>query len=335
MPLMIPPELRARLIDSITKVPSVQTHEGRTRLLVDLPGAPFFQRDLGNAQGDITTLVLQLEDNFGADSGWKLLRLIDNAARQVPGTELCNILGEIRQELLRLPRTARLAELGQVHFFDLRQLVFRCVASLPTEGGLSGFLVRGATTRLLRYFCDSLKHRGADMQAWSRERVAISGAPLVVGPLMTPVKLAVGHAAKHKSRLASAHVIWPVYFESPSDCDVLWQDLKATFDQCRRQHMIVVFGLAAASSVPTIPELQSLPEPAFTSLEVSEWMAAIGTGRSWSASLVKQCIDSVLMGYTEGDCMPVDTVYDRLEFCHTTFNECQYDEQELLRRLGD
>src|SRR5262249_7549307 len=153
------------------------------------------------------------------------------AAASVPGTDLGKRLAEVRRALLEAarPRTPKAAETAQVHLFDLRQPVMMCVAQLPPSAGMSGFIVPAATPRLLRYFCDSVQYRGAEYRAWTRDRVAPTRSPLVIGPLRTAIAVALAQAKKVESLLAVKHVVWPAYVESEADADALWQGLQVAF----------------------------------------------------------------------------------------------------------
>ena len=195
---MIADDLRRSLVEAIRKIPLANSFAGRTTLLGGIPKVGYLTRNLENDLGDVMVLVLQLEETFGPKREWRLLQLIDNAAADVQGTDLGNRLAEIRRALLEAarPRSFKAAETAQVHLFDLRQPVLMCAAQLPRSGGISGFVVPAATPRLLRYFCDSLQRRGAEYGAWTRERVAATGSPLVIGPLQTAVSVALAHAKK-------------------------------------------------------------------------------------------------------------------------------------------
>src|SRR5262249_48177046 len=148
-----------------------------------------------NPLGDVTVLVTQLEEIYGPNREWRLLQFIDNVASSIPNTELQTNLLSIRVQLQTTGRPSKLnpAETAQVHMFDLRQPVMMCVGQLPRDGGVSGFVVPGATPMLLKNFCESLRHRGEQYAAWTRDRVVQPYAPKVIGPsaLETPVSVAI------------------------------------------------------------------------------------------------------------------------------------------------
>src|SRR5262249_57059207 len=119
------------------------------------------------------------------------------------------------------PRPPKAAEPAQAPLFVLRQRVMMCVPQLPPSAGMSGFIAPAATPRLLRYFCDSVQYRGAEYRAWTRDRVAPTRSPLVIGPLRTAIAVALAQAKKVESLLAVKHVVWPAYVESEADADAL------------------------------------------------------------------------------------------------------------------
>jgi hypothetical protein len=332
---MIADDLRLELVQTISRTPIAGTEVGRNTLLAGIPNAGAFARNPANGTGDITVLILQLEDNYGREGEWRLLRFIHNAAASVPGTELGRKLETIRQDLQQAarPRTISAAETAQVHLFDLRQSVMMCVGQLPPDGGISGFVVPGATPRLLRYFCDSLRHRGVEYGVWTRDRVAAPTPPLFIGPLQTAVSVAAGHATRVRQLLAVKHVLWPAYVENTADGDSLWQAVKAVFDRPPQKHMVVVFGMPEERALPA--GMLPVPSPRFTSKDVASWITDIAKAKAWHDSLVKRWTTVIVMGFTSGGALPVDIVYDRLEHYHGLVNEHRDDEQALLQALED
>jgi hypothetical protein len=332
---MIADDLRLALVEAISKIPLAVDQVGRTTLLAGIPKAGFLTRNPANDRGDVMVLVLQLEETYGPNREWRLLQLIDNAAASIPGTDLAKQLAEIRRALLEAarPRNPRAAETAQVHLFDLRQPVMMCVGQLPRSGGMSGFVVPAATPRLLRYFCDSLQHRGAEYGAWTRDLIAATRSPVVIGPLQTAISVALTQAKRVESLLAVKHVLWPAYVESEADANALWQGLNATFTQPPQTHLVVVFGMPDGVGAPA--SMKQLPSPAFTPHDVSNWGMDIAKANAWNDALVKRWTTVIVMGYTSGGPLPVDIVYDRLERYHGLVNEYRDDEQGLLRALQE
>jgi hypothetical protein len=332
---MIADDLRRDLVFALSRAPAAQTDPGRTSLLAGIPGAAYFSRNRDNGPGDIMSLVLQLEETYGPNGDWRLLQFIDNAAVTVAGADVARELQRIRNELQRplRPRTVRPAETAQVHLFDLRRPVMMCVGQLPPTGGISGFVLPSATHRLLQYFCDSLRYRGVEYEAWTRDRVAPTPSPLVIGPLQTAVSVAAGRVKNFQQVLAVKHVFWPVYVDNEADADALWQAAKSAFDPVPRNHMIVVFGMPEQRALP--PGMISLPPPQFTSQDVANWMTEIVKARAWQESLVQRWTAVIITGYNTGGPLPVDLVYDRLERTHGLVNAYRDDERGLLQELQD
>jgi hypothetical protein len=330
---MIPDDLRLRLVEAVLKTPLADSAVGRNTFLGGIPG-PGFLRNPDNASGDVMILVLQLEEMFGPAGEWRLLQFIDNAAASVAGTELSRTLRTIRHELetAARPRKVSPANTAQVHLFDLRPPVMMCVGQLPYDGGVSGFVLPGATPRLLQYFCDSLKHRGAEFQAWTRDRIAPIASLLVIGPLHTTVSVATENARRVQRLLAVKHVVWPAYVETMADADALWQALQEAIARPSR-HMVVVFGMPDGQSVPD--GMRLLPPPRFTAGDVATWASDIAAAKAWRAALTERWTTTITMGYPPDTALPVEVVYDRLERYHQLVNEHGDDDHSLLQALLD
>lgn len=332
---MIPTELRFRLVEIIQGLAVAETADGRGQLLADIPNAFAFSRIKDNKNADINGLVLQLQWTFGPYGEWRLLQLVDNAARSIPRSELYDHLQNVRREITTYAQRPRagIAEAGQVHLFDLRRLVMMCVAVLPPDGGLCGYVIPGASTRLLKYFCDNLKFRGAQEKVWTREQVA-TAAPLTVAQPHTGVGKALEEARKKKGLLAVKHVIWPAFFRDAALGCQLWLDLQAAFADRQPGRMIVVFGLEEGPAAGIPPGMYPLPGAQFTQTEIRDWWADLFGGVA-DPRIVERWTSLVSMGYESSASLPVDIVYDRLERYHQIVNECQCDSQKMLGTLSE
>jgi hypothetical protein len=328
---MIGQDLRDRLIALIERIPGTDSALGRTTLLTDIPH-DVLARDESNKHTDVKLLVIQLETSFGPAGEWWLLQMVRTAAANVRGTELETLLMSARDELARItPVAANPAATAQVHMFDLRKIVFKCITLLPNPPGLSGFVITGATPRLVRYFSESLRYRGAESGEWTRDRIVATAPPLVVGPLQVPVVAAIDRARRVQGTLTMKHVVWAAYVESASDAAVLWQGIRSLAGSIPH-HLIVVFGLPASSVAPD--GMEPLPSPAFTSEEISTWIKEIVKARKWELSVVQRSTAFVVSGYQEQGPFPVDDVYDRLLQYHDLVNEHR-DDRALLQALND
>jgi len=338
---VIPDDLRRDLVDRLMDVPLVgldDNDKGRTALLGGIPNAAFFTRNSGNSRGDVMLLLLQLEENFSRTGEWRLLQIIDNALGTVEGTELGVDLHAIRDQLLLVEQGNRavrphLAEVAQVHLFDLRQPVFMCIGQLPTDPGTSGFAVNTPTPRLLAYFCESLKQRGADNRTWSRNDVLTKGPPLVIDPKHTSAAVVRSKIDKVRSLLATKHVLWPMYIEDAGDAAAVWADLAAAFTGALDHHLMVTFGLPAGMDPP--PGMVRLPAPKFTSRDVSNWVGDIGTTMNWQHSVTQEWASVILVDYAGSpDDLPIELVYEWLEFHRGLITQHQTAD-ELLEVLRD
>jgi hypothetical protein len=321
------------LIDALWRLPLADSEAGRNTLVAGIPSAEVLAREAGNAQIDITLLVRQLANNFGPAGEWRLLSLIDNAVPTVAGTELAATLKRLRAELIDAVRAIKPADVAQVHLFDLREAVTRCAATLPSDGGVSGFVVPGATPKLLRYFCESLRHRGVELDVWTRDRVAPTNAPLVIGPLQITVPAAVTNAAKYRQLLSVKHVLWPVFVDHPGDAESLWQGVVSLFDKPPARNMVVVLGMPRGNPHPA--GMAALPEPVFTRQHISVWVGQIAKTKKWDAALVERWTGVIVTHYQQEPSLPVDYVYERLEQYHMLISENRDNDDALLQALTD
>jgi len=334
--------LRRVLVEKLMDVPLVGVDDnavGRTALLAGIPNTAYFTRNSDNARGDVMMLVLQLEENFGAKGEWRLLQLVDNALPGVQGTELGMQLRQIREELLKVeegdrPVQVHPVEMAQVHLFDLRPPVITCIALLPTIARASGFVVPTPTPRLLAYFCDSLKQRGAEYNRWSRNQVATAGGtPLVIDPRHTAVAVVLARADKVKSLLAKKHVIWPIYVDNSTDAATVWEELRKAFEKAYEHHLVITFGMPAGIDVPT--GMVCLPSPKFTSQDVSNWVNDIGKVLAWREAAIERWASVILLGCADNqDDLPIEMLYERLEM-HRGLITQNRTENELMNALDD
>lgn len=323
------PRLRQELVEAILKTPIGRDYNGRSTLLAGLSIGPLFFRDDANDEKDLRLIVSQLEERLFDYSDPRLVQLIDNVIGTVRGTELGTTLLSIRttvEELRGRVRT-RTAETGQVHLFDLRSLVLRCISHLPDcRGGVFGFVVPAATPRLLRYFCDSLRYRGEKSEYWQRNQVAPPNDVLVVAPMYMSVAGAIERLKKAGPLLAQKHVLWPAYVESEADAAALWQGAAAAFKDPLKC-LVIVFGTPEKTGPPAgmIP----LPSPRFMKDDVSSWMTDIVKAKSWREVVIERSTRVIAMGAVGEDSLPIDLTYTRLERYHGLLNEHDTDDAML------
>jgi hypothetical protein len=318
---MIPTDLRSRLVEALMRVPLVGedgNRVGRDALLAGIPRHVTSTRNEANARGDVMILVLQLEESFGPAGEWRLLQFIDNAIPTVLGSELARELRAIRQELEQArggarPAVRHPAEVAQVHLFDLRRPVLTCIGMLPPRAAVSGFVLPSPTPRLMGYFCESLKHRGVDGRAWSRDQVAPPRPTLEIDPVHTTVAGAVAGALKMGPLLSRKHVIWPAYVRAPADAEALWRGVSGGYAQPVDRHLVVIFGMPAGVAAPA--GMFVLPAPQFSQQDVASWLGDIARVMAWEEAVVQRWAGVIVTGFAAGqDDLPIDGVYDRLEY---------------------
>jgi hypothetical protein len=317
---MIPQELRRELVEKLLRVPVANGDSGfagRTVLLGDIPHGSL-RREPGNAHVDMRLIVNYLEEFFGPYGEWRLLEFLDAALSTVPGVELEAELLQIRQRLLtekdrHWPVQPDPADVGQVHNFDLRRPVSFCAVSLlELDCQVSGFVVTTPTPRLLRHFCERLRHRGEAEGLWRREQVAEPKPALVIDPMHTPVPLAPGKLDEVRARLAWQHFLWPIYVADADDARALWKQLKAAFDATLDHHLVVTFGMPAGAKAPE--DMTLLPEPRFTRQDISDWVSPIGAAVPLDSSDVELWARVIEQGCAaRSDVLPIEIVYEQLE----------------------
>jgi hypothetical protein len=316
---MIPDDLRLALTEKLLRVPGVAgaSRAGRDALLSGLPHLFLYRNEEGNARGDVTLLVAQLSEIFGANGEWRLLQLINNALPMVHGAEVGTELIAIRDQLLEVQRGLRPvpvhpAEVAQVHLFDLRKPVCVCIGKLPDVAKTSGFVITTPISRLLRYFCESLKQRGASDGIWGRDQVAAPGAPVVIDPRYTTVAAVASRSDNFRRVLAHKHVLWPIYVDNAADAAALWEQLEGAFNEQLEHHLVITFGMPEGADPP--PGMTMLPAPTFTTQDICNWVSAIGKALPWPENKIDWWARLILMNCVgNGENLPVEMVYEQLE----------------------
>jgi hypothetical protein len=312
-------DLRHELVDNLRRVPFVVGggHAGRKALLSGLPNVFPSRDEASSLFADMMLLVTLSAEIFDESGDWCLLLLVDNALPTVQGTEVGTNLVEIRQQLLEIQKGLRRvqanpAEVAQVHLFDLKKTVYECIWSLPPVAKASGFVVTTPTSRLLRYFCESLKQRGAGEGVWGRDEVAATGATMVVDPILTTVAIVASRSDMFRPLLARKHVFWPIYVDNSADAAALWQRLEGAFDEKLEHHLVITFGMPTGTDVP--PGMIPLPAPRFTRQDISNWITPIGERLTWRKKEIDWWAKLIMVNCAGGhENLPIEMVYEQLE----------------------
>ncbi|MEU7908518.1 hypothetical protein [Actinoplanes sp. NPDC049118] len=335
---VIPHDLRLLLVEKLADLPMLSQGDlgSRTALLAGVPHSGSLNRNHNNVRGDLLLIVSQLEQTYDRGGGWHLLGVVDNAAAGVEGTELGRALTEIRAQLVLLDNGLRAArpqpyEVAQIHLLDLVGPVLSGVGLLPGAPATSGFALFTPSSRMLRCFCESLKHHSSLLR-WSRDQVTTMGVPLVVDPVSTPVDVVLEKLAKLGPLLARQHVIVPAYTAEPEAAAEIWKRIDRGLAADGRHHLVIAFGLPAGSPVPD--GVIALPEPRFAIADVRKWVDDIGSSMPWDQNLVERWRKVVLGEFAafDHDRLPVDLVYDRLD-AHCGLVQLNRTPEELLNAL--
>lgn len=335
-----PDELRHDLLKVLLKVPVLDSRKGRDAQLAGMPSLFLARNEEGNTYGDLLLLVGQLWNFFGANGEWRLLQFVDNVLLGVDGTDAGIMLRQVRKELeeerqRHRPVQVHPAEVAQVHLFDLRQPVLICIGKLPPFKKASGFVIPTPTPRLLGYFCDSLKQRGAGAgyRVWGRHEVAATGMPMVVDPIRTTVNVVASKSDKFRSLLAMKHVLWPIYVDNAADAAALWQHLEGAFAKTLEHHLIITFGMPEGMEVP--PGMTLLPAPIFTSQDISDWVTAVAETLSWRQEQIDWWAKLILVNCCVGqEIASIEMVYQQLEL-HSGLITQNRNPDDLMNALKD
>lgn len=345
---MIPDDLRRRIIEALLRVPLAGGDDpvGRTAaLLVNIPNAGVMNRNPRNARGDVILIVAQLEESYDASGNLYLVKVLETVAPDETtdgpgeGTELDRELRELKVELRRWvkgsrPKRLALDEVGQLHLFDLRRPVLTCLGTLDAR--VQGFVLPTPTPRLLRYFCESLRHRGAEQKVWERDHVTTSGAPLVIGPRYATAAFAIERAAKARSILATKDLIWAVHVPDAQDAQALWAGVAAAYREPPGQRFVVVFGMPPGAATPG--EMVALPAPIFTERDISSWLDDIVKASSWTEAVLPRWTRAIVACCPgRPDDLPIDVVYEQLEYHRGLLADCHTEEMlsQRLAEIGD
>jgi hypothetical protein len=332
---MISQNLREQLVNAVCNIPAAETENGRGALLAGLPipfGANF--RD-SNKHTDVSNIVWLLAECYGPRKEWWLLRFIDNAINSVAGTEIAQDLRKLKQSLVANSKTAFVnwAEIAQVHFFDMSQLALMCLANLPKKGGLSGFVIHGASSAILDNLCQSLPYRGEMwVRIWTRNQV-FPNAPLCVGPLETAVSVVADSLRKLERLIATKHVAWPVELKSEQDAEKVWKAAKVIPAQRLEKHLILVFGMPLGQKAP--PEMKTLDCPVFEAQDVRIWVEEIAKIRSWDPALIDRWTNVLVRGPQDGAFPSHEMLYRNLERFHRLLVLHSEDDDGLKQDLLD
>jgi Effector-associated domain 1 len=92
--------LRETLIQALLRIPPTSTFEGRSALLVAIPGS--LRRNPDNPRADLAMIIDQLSDLSRLQSGaWPLLIFIDNARAYAEGFTVSEELAKVSQKVAR------------------------------------------------------------------------------------------------------------------------------------------------------------------------------------------------------------------------------------------
>jgi hypothetical protein len=317
---MISDDIRNRLVKSLLDVPGADEAAGRDMLLDGIPHEAL-RRHERNPRIDIGFMIRGVQHTFrDEDDKWCLLHLIDNARLSTGGTDTDRELKAIRDELeeMRLERRRQhvtTADVAKPYLFDLRDAVGKCLALMPDEPSLCGFVLPTSNSQLVQHFGEKLSHRAVEQKLWPRDGVATEFRSIIRLP-HTTVDHAFKKSTEHKLMLDAQHVVWPVSTGEVADAQALWRRLRAAFGRKLGRYYVVVFGLPAdILAVNPLEGAEVLPAPRCNTGDVTEWVLRIVKNNRWDeAALVERWARVIIAGKGDDEHgLPIDFIYDQLE----------------------
>lgn len=327
-------DLCRKLIDTIYNIPAADEFGGRTELL---RGISLIPERSNNKQTDLSSMVYSLRDAYGPQGERWLYRLMENAKAAAQGTQIPAELATVKKEFILAAWEAEapnVALLGQLHLFDLRQLVALCLGLLPPGGGgLCGFAIPGARPTILTNFCQSLRLRGEKMvRVWKRDEVMVRTHLSIVSPL-TQASVAIEKFRQIKPLTERTHIAWSFDVEVEEDMDTIWRAAQAAFGAAAKRYLIVIFGIPPGLKMPEgIFPLQS---PMFVRGDIESWIAEMGRALGWQDSWTKRWTDVIFNASLARAALSPELLYAHLDTFHKVVHELRDNDQALEQALSD
>lgn len=327
-------DLCHRLIDTVYNIPAADEFGGRTELL---RGISLIPERSNNKRTDLSSMVHSLEDAYGPQGERWLYRLIANAKAAAQGTQIPAELATIKQEFILAAwktEATNAALLGQLHFFDLRQLVALCLGELtPGGGGLYGFSIPGARPIILTNFCQSLRLTGEKMLSlWVRDELMVRTHLSIVSPY-TQASLAIERFGQIKPLMDRKHVAWSFDVEVEEDVNTIWRAAQAAVGAEPKRYLILIFGIPPGLRMPEgILPLQS---PRFVREHIESWIAEMARALGWQATWTKRWTDVIFNASLARAALSPELLYANLDTFHKVVHELRDNDQALEQALID
>jgi hypothetical protein len=324
-----------KLIDTIYNIPASNDFDGRTEFLRDIS---FNGSRSNNKQTDLSNMVYSLKDAYGPQGERWLYRLIENAKAAAKGAaQLRSDLAGIKQEFILAAWKAaspNSAVLGQLHFFDLRQMVALCLGHLPPGGGgLWGFAIPGASPVILKNFCQSLPLRGEQMlRVWARDQIVLRTHLSIVSPY-TQASSAIERFAQIKLQIDRKHIAWSLNIEVENDVETIWSAAQADFGKPANRYLILIFGIPLGLKIP--PDIVLLQSPTFSRSDIESWIAEMARVVEWDYTWVERWTEVIFNGSLSGGKLSPDLLYANLDTFHKRVHDLRDNNEAIEQALID
>jgi hypothetical protein len=327
-------ELCGRLIDTLYNIPAADEFGGRTELLRGISLVP--ERS-NNKRTDLSSMVYSLEDAYGPQGERWLYRLIANARAAAQGSQIPAELATIKQEFILAAWEAEApnaALLGQLHFFDLQQLVGWCLGPLtPGGGGLYGFAIPEARPIILTNICQRLRLTGEKTDGlWKRDELMVRTHMSIVAPY-TQASLAIERFGQIKLLMDRKHVAWSFDVEIEQDVDTIWSAAQAAVGEEPKRYLILIFGIPPGLRMPE--GIRPLQSPVFVRKHIESWITGMARALEWQATWTKRWTDVIFNASLARAALSPELLYANLDTFHKVVHELRDNDQALEQALID
>lgn len=225
-------------------------------------------------------------------------------------------------------RSQPVYETLELHNFDLRALIGRCITVLRKHQGLVGFVIPYDSEELLGYFCERLRIE------WGREKT-LKRDPIFLKEQHTSMNYALSKIkANYIPRLQSSDVLFPVQIFDRQQLFPFWERLKCACTETFGRRMIAVMALRSTGQYPQ--DIIPLEQPKFEIPDVYEWIRKVAEALNWPENTIDRFVDLLEQRCADGTCLSIESVYLYLETASAILREEQVaDPEEFFKTLHE
>jgi hypothetical protein len=309
---------RSDLINLLIDIPELGTEVKRRQILESADLSTFISKI--NLSGDTTTVVGEMVtylSQYGLiDEAKTALGLFLTAIHNITGYEqklfIDQLLKKYQLNASKIERNhyKRVDELLKPYYFDLNELIKRCLDEVVDKKGLVGLAVPYDENPFPQYFCQRLKDRLDKKQIYDRDVVTLD--------YRNPVDRVVKIIKEYKEKLLKKGiVICPVRVDLSGMNSIaeFWQKISNEFTEIEHSLILVI-----VSSEPILLENQNLiklDSPRFTKADVHEWVLDVTRALEWGEEEkeVKEKWKKKIIGEDiQTEPLDIRSVYDNLRY---------------------